>query len=152
MAADDYLVATAAKPDGRGAPRHHTFITPRLLAGKRVLIVEDEYAVALMIEDFLIEFGCTPVGPCGTVERALNAVAAETFDVALLDVNLDGEMVYPVANALVERHIPFLFLSGYGEAAILPGHADWKVCVKPFTGNDLAAMLTAAFEKVALQG
>jgi CheY-like chemotaxis protein len=127
------------------------FITPLLLAGKRVLIVEDEYAVALMIEDFLIEFGCTPVGPCGTVARALDAVAAETFDVALLDVNLDGEMVYPVADALAERHIPFLFVSAYGEAAIPPGHTDWKVCAKPFTGNDLAAMLSAAFETTDLR-
>jgi hypothetical protein len=56
MAADDYLVATAAKPDGRGALRHHTFITPRLLAGKRVLIVEDEYAVAFLIVFFLFLF------------------------------------------------------------------------------------------------
>jgi DNA-binding response OmpR family regulator len=119
------------------------FITPPLLAGKRVLIVEDEYPVALMIEDFLIEFGCTPVGPCGTVARALDAVMAETFDLALLDVNLDGEMVYPVANALAERHIPFLFVSGYEEDVIPPGRSDWKVCTKPFRGDDLAAMLSA---------
>jgi DNA-binding response OmpR family regulator len=113
------------------------------LAGKRVLIVEDELLVALMIEDFLGDFGCTTIGPCGSVENALHAVRTETLDLAVLDVNLAGERVYPVAEALAERHIPFLFLSGYGEDAIPPGHSDWKVCAKPFRGADLAAMLTA---------
>jgi DNA-binding response OmpR family regulator len=113
------------------------------LAGKRVLVVEDELLVALMIEDFLTEFGCTTIGPCGTVETALHAVATESLDLALLDVNLSGERVYPVAAALELRHVPFLFLSGYGEEAIPPGHSDWKVCAKPFRGAELAGMLCA---------
>nr|WP_294517782.1 response regulator [uncultured Rhodopila sp.] len=113
------------------------------LAGKRVLIVEDELLVALMIEDFLTDFGCTTIGPCATVETALQAVETESLDLALLDVNLSGERVYPVAEALAERHIPFLFLSGYGEEAIPPGHSDWKVCAKPFRGSELAGMLCA---------
>ena len=53
-------------------------------------------------------------------------------------------MVYPVAEALSERHIPFLFLSGYGEEAIPPGHDDWRVCAKPFKGNDLVKMMSEA--------
>jgi DNA-binding response OmpR family regulator len=117
--------------------------TQMALAGKRVLIVEDELLVALMIEDFLGDFGCTTIGPCGSVENALLAVRTETLDLAVLDVNLAGERVYPVAEALAERHIPFLFLSGYGEDAIPPGHSDWKVCAKPFRGAELAAMLAA---------
>jgi hypothetical protein len=52
-------------------------------------------------------------------------------------------MVYPVAELLAERHVPFLFLSGYGEEAIPPGHGDWKVCAKPFRAKDLVAMLQA---------
>lgn len=112
------------------------------------LVVEDELLVALMIEDFLTEFGCTTIGPYGTVETAMEAVRNEALDLALLDVNLSGERVYPVAEALAERHIPFLFLSGYGEEAIPPGHADWKVCAKPFRGADLAAMLCAAMGTV----
>nr|WP_294545970.1 response regulator [uncultured Rhodopila sp.] len=115
----------------------------RALSGKRVLVVEDELLVALMIEDFLTEFGCTTIGPCGTVETALHAVRTHALDLALLDVNLSGERVYPVAEALAERHVPFLFLSGYGEEAIPPGHADWKVCAKPFKGAKLAEMLCA---------
>jgi len=115
-----------------------------VLAGKRVLIVEDELLVALMIEDFLGDFGCSTVGPCGSVETALHAVRTESLDLAVLDVNLAGERAYPVAEALAERRIPFLFLSGYGDDAIPPGHSDWKVCAKPFRSADLARMLSAA--------
>jgi DNA-binding response OmpR family regulator len=114
------------------------------LVGKRVLIVEDEFAVALMIGDFLVEFGCTPLGPCSSLASALDAVRNESFDVALLDINLNGERVYPVAHALAERRIPFMFVSGYGEDAIPPEHSDWRVCSKPFRGDELEALLSAA--------
>jgi DNA-binding response OmpR family regulator len=121
-------------------------ITPPVLIGKRVLIVEDELLVALLIEDFLAELGCSVLGPCGSVAKALDAARTETFDLAVLDVNLGGEKVYPVAEVLAERHIPFLFLSGYGDEAIPPGRSDWRVCAKPFKGNDLAIMMSAALE------
>jgi DNA-binding response OmpR family regulator len=111
------------------------------LVGKRVLIVEDEALVAFLLEASLEEFGCIPVGPCFSVAKALEAVGTETFDLAVLDVNLNGEKVYPVAYALAERHIPFLFVSGYGIDAIPPGRSGWKVCVKPFKIPELAAML-----------
>ncbi len=122
------------------------FVTPKVLVGKRVLIVEDKMLVALMIEDFLIDLGCSTIGPCSSVATALDAVRTEAFDLAVLDVNLDGETVYPVAEILAERHIPFLFLSGYGDEALPPEHRDWKVCAKPFRGDDLATMLSAALE------
>jgi len=99
-------------------------VAPAILAGKRVLIVEDELLVALLIEDFLVEMGCSPLGPCGNVAKALHAVRTETFDLAVLDVNLAGEKVYPVAEMLTGRQIPFVFLSGYGEEAIPEGHFD----------------------------
>lgn len=119
-------------------------IMPEVLVGKRVLIVEDEMLVAILIEDFLADLGCTTVGPCGSVAIALDAARTEVFDLAVLDVNLGGEMVYPVAELLAERHIPFLFLSGYGDDAIPADHRDWRVCAKPFRGDDLACMLSAA--------
>jgi CheY-like chemotaxis protein len=118
-------------------------VASEALAGKRVLIVEDEALVALLIEDVLADFACVPVGPCNTLATALAAVETETFDVALLDINLFGEKVYPVAYALAERHIPFLFVSGYGEAGVPPDRRDWKVCAKPFKINDLVSMLSA---------
>jgi DNA-binding response OmpR family regulator len=113
------------------------------LTGKRVLIVEDEMLVALLIEDFLADMGCTTVGPFRSVAVALEAARTEDLDLAVLDVNLDGERVYPVAEMLAERRIPFLFLSGYGEEAIPPGHAEWKVCAKPFRSEVLMRMLAA---------
>jgi CheY-like chemotaxis protein len=115
-----------------------------LLIGKRVLIVEDESLVAMLIEGFLEDYGCSIVGPCGTIEQALEAARSEVFDLAVLDVNLRGKKVYPVAEVLTERHIPFLFLSGYGEEAIPPGRTNWKVCAKPFKGNELVDMLSSA--------
>lgn len=120
------------------------FVPAPELAGKRVLIVEDESLVAMLIEGLLVECECGIVGPCGTVEAALEAARTETFDLALLDVNLRGQKVYPVAEVLSQRHILFLFLSGYGDEAIPSGRAAWKVCAKPFKGNDLVRMLSAA--------
>ena len=113
------------------------------LAGKRILIVEDEMLVALLIEDFLADLGCKTIGPFRSVAQALEAARTEDLDLAVLDVNLDGERVYPVAELLAERHIPFLFLSGYGEEAIPPDHAEWKVCAKPFKSEVRVRMLSA---------
>jgi CheY-like chemotaxis protein len=118
-------------------------VTISPLAGKRVLVVEDEALVAILLEECLSDFGCIPVGPCNSLAKALEAVETETFDLAVLDINLNGEKVYPVAYALAERHIPFLFVSGYGNTGIPPDRNDWKVCTKPFKTDNLAAMLLA---------
>jgi CheY-like chemotaxis protein len=118
-------------------------VTASLLTGKRVLIVEDEALVAMLLEGLLEEHDCDVVGPCSTLQSALDVVRTQTFDLAVLDVNLRGMMVYPVAELLAERHIPFLLLSGYGDGAIPPGHGDWKVCAKPFRAKDLVAMMQA---------
>ncbi len=95
----------------------------------------------LLTGNLLEDYGCTVVGPCGTVESALAAVHTETFDLAVLDVNLRGLRVYPVAEWLAERQIPFRFLSGYGDEAIPLGCNTWKLCAKPFKISDLVAML-----------
>lgn len=126
-----------------------TVVLPRVLVGKRVLIVEDELLVALLIEDFLTEFGCSTLGPCGSLEKALDAARTERFDLAVLDVNLGGEKVYPVADVLMQRQIPFLFLSGYGDEAVPADHCDWRVCSKPFKAADLANMMSAALASSA---
>ena len=114
---------------------------PPELIGKRVLVVEDEMLVAMLVEDTLQELGCEVVGPVPSVSKALNATRTEVFDVALLDVNLAGQKVYPVAEALEERGIPFVLLSGYGQYAIPAGRTHWRVCSKPFTLNALSAAL-----------
>lgn len=104
------------------------------LDGRRVLVVEDESLVAMLLETMLEDMGCTPIGPIGTVEEALEVIAADpALDAALLDVNVAGRAVFPVASALEERNVPFLFSTGYGEGG-LPD--DWRgrpTIQKPFT-------------------
>lgn len=112
-----------------------------ILAGLRVLVVEDEVLISLLVEDILAEQGCTVVGPYDRVADALKAARAETIDMAVLDVNVAGVKVYPVAEILAAREIPFLLLSGYGRQAIPPEHPTWRVCGKPFRPETLVTML-----------
>jgi two-component system, response regulator PdtaR len=79
----------------------------------RVLIVEDEFLVGIQLEDDLRAAGCSIVGPFNTLEKATQAARRDRFDLAILDVNLNGQMVYPLADELSARGIPFIFLSGY---------------------------------------
>jgi len=111
------------------------------LSGLRVLVVEDEMLVSLLIEDVLVEEGCTIVGPFNRVDAALIAARTEKIDLAVLDVNLAGVKVFPVADALAERGVPFLFLSDYGEHAAPPSHPEWRVCSKPFRPEELTQKL-----------
>jgi CheY-like chemotaxis protein len=111
------------------------------LAGVRVLVVEDEMLVSLLIEDVLTESHCVVIGPFDQVPTALEAARTLALDVAVLDVNLAGTMVYPVAEMLSARGIPFLLLSGYGSEAIPPEHPTWTVCSKPFRPEHLIGML-----------
>ena len=88
-------------------------------ARKRVLLVEDEFLLSAVLSADLQECGYEVLGPFATLSRGMEAVESESFDGAILDINLKGEMVYPLAEELLRRGIPFLFLSGY-EAANVP--------------------------------
>jgi DNA-binding response OmpR family regulator len=112
-----------------------------LLLSKRILVVEDEGLVSMLIEDALLEEGATVVGPFATLADALDAAQTQEFDAALLDVNLRGKTVYPVAELLSERGIPFLLLTGYGETSVSTAHPDWWTCPKPFKLDDLVNTL-----------
>ena len=111
------------------------------LSGKRILVVEDEYLIASLIVTVLTRAGCVVVGPFSTLAIALEAARTEDVDTALLDVNLAGQFVFPVAEVLDQRHIPFLLLTGYGENAIPDDHRDWKVVSKPFRPQRLLTAL-----------
>src|SRR5690606_28701228 len=93
----------------------------RDLAGLRILIVEDELLVALELETMLGSLGCEVVGPAARLEKALNLAETEELDGAVLDVNLRGKPVYPVAAALGARGIPFIFSTGYSNSSTVPG-------------------------------
>lgn len=114
---------------------------PPELAGKRVMVVEDEMLIALLVEDMLADAGCIVVGPFACVSDALAAAKTEVVDLALLDVNVAGEKVFPVAHALEARGVPFLLLTGYGELALPQDRPDWEAVVKPFFPEKLAERL-----------
>ena len=113
------------------------------LAGLRLLVVEDEAMVAMMVEDMLMELGCVVVDVAGTVSRGLALVADEALalDGAILDVNLGGEKVYPVAAALAARRVPFVFCTGYGVAGIAPDFIHVPVLSKPYERRVLETLL-----------
>ncbi|WP_042246912.1 response regulator [Paracoccus sp. PAMC 22219] len=107
----------------------------------RVLIVEDEMLVAMLLEDMLVDLGHEPVGPVMRVDAALQAVAEETFDMAVLDINLAGKVSFPVAEKLASLGIPFMFASGYGKAGLIAAFSDFPVLQKPYDLNDLSRHL-----------
>jgi len=114
------------------------------LRGLRVLVVEDEAAISLLLEDMLLDFGCEVVGPAARLSTALDAVNRGNVDLAILDVNVAGEPIYPVADALVERSVPFVFSPGYGSAGIKDTYRDRPVLQKPFAQHDLMQKLILA--------
>ena len=85
-----------------------------VLQGIKVLVVEDEYLVASLIENMLQFAGCVVCGPIPRLAPALEAADTEACDVAVLDINLAGQWVYPVAETLARRNVPFVFVTGYG--------------------------------------
>jgi len=108
-------------------------VSEQTTSGLRILLVEDEAMVAMIIEDTLCDLGCEIVGPVSNIDRALAAAqAGDRIDGAFLDVNLRGELVYPVAEALAARGVPFAFVTGYGEKGIDARYRDAPVLTKPF--------------------
>ncbi|HLH97260.1 MAG TPA: response regulator [Xanthobacteraceae bacterium] len=130
-----------AKPDAR-AP-HDDAATPRrgLALGNRLLLVEDEALTGMMMSDMLTDLGFEVIGPFARVADALAAAGREDFQAAVLDVNLDGEMVYPVAEAILARGVPFVFVTGYGAEGIDRRFAQIPVLQKPIERQ----MLQSAF-------
>lgn len=111
------------------------------VAGTRVLLVEDEALVAMLLEDVLEELGCKVVGPVSRIDAAKSAIQAGRFDCALLDINLRGEPVYPLVELLDQRSVPFGFVTGYGAAGVDKKFRQRPVLQKPFTVKELEAVL-----------
>ncbi|BBP59732.1 response regulator [Pseudomonas sp. St316] len=106
-------------------------------AGIRVLVVEDEGAIAMLIEEMLEEFGCEVVDSVARLAGACEVAGSVQADLAILDVNLAGERVFPVAEILRGRHIPFLFSTGYGASGLPAEYAGYPVLHKPFSQSEL---------------
>jgi CheY-like chemotaxis protein len=117
---------------------------PGDMNGLRVLVVEDEAAISLLLEDMLLDFGCEVVGPAARLGAALELAQGESLDAAILDVNVAGESIYPVVTALVARNVPFVFSTGYGAAGIADLYRNRPVLQKPFAQKDLQQKLLQA--------
>ena len=115
------------------------------LVGRRILVVEDEMMIAMLVEDMLAELGCLVVGPAHALDTALDLARTELgIDAALLDVNLGGQPVFAVADALREKGVPAIFSTGYGDAALREIDRGAPVLQKPFRAHDLAKALNDA--------
>jgi CheY-like chemotaxis protein len=109
------------------------------MAPTRVLVVEDEFLIALDIAGVLENAGIAVIGPVSTVQDALNAIAREEMHGALLDVHLAGAPVGSIADALKAKAIPFAFVSGYGPEQLPAAHREAPLVRKPFRDADLLA-------------
>lgn len=115
------------------------------LKGRRVLVVEDESLVAMLLETILEDLGCIPVGPVSTVDEGVEkATSEDVLDLALLDVNVAGREVFPVADALFERGVPVVFSTGYGEAGLPERWRGTQALQKPFSESAVRDALLKA--------
>ena len=112
---------------------------------KRVLIVEDEVMVAMMIGDMLIDLRCEVAATAARLDEAVRLAHTAAFDLAILDVNLAGQPTYTVAEALRARRIPFVFATGYGASHIDKAYDDAPILPKPFQQQDLARAIERIF-------
>jgi len=115
------------------------------LTGRRILIVEDESLVAMLLETILEDMGCETVGPAATIDDAMAILDdGMAFDGALLDVNVAGREVFPVAAALKARGVPFVFSTGYGEGGLPDDWRGQSTIQKPFTESAVRDALIKA--------
>jgi CheY-like chemotaxis protein len=113
-------------------------------AGLQILVVEDESMVAMMLEDMLEDLGHEVIATSGRMAEASKLVSNASADLAILDVNLNGQETYPLADSLAAREIPFIFATGYGSSGIKAKWSGVPVLQKPFQSRDLAQAINRA--------
>jgi len=109
----------------------------------RILVVEDQMLIGMEIVAMLEDIGYRTVGPLGRLVTAMLAVRKEQFDAALLDIDLHGESVEPIAALLTDRGVPFAFVSGHARERLPPGLRDRPFVTKPFTQESMRAAVLA---------
>ncbi len=108
---------------------------------RRILVVEDEILLGMLIGDMLTDLGFEVVGPATRLEPALTLAREVALDCAILDVNLNGKQSFPVADILRERGIPFFFATAYGKRGLTDAYRDTQTLQKPFTAQELEQAL-----------
>ncbi len=111
------------------------------LKGKRVLVVEDETLISMLFEDILSDLDCEIVGPALNIRQATDLANSAEIDVAVLDVNLAGDPIFPVAEILAARGVPMVFSSGYGSTGLPDRWQNQATLPKPFTSRQVEDVL-----------
>jgi DNA-binding response OmpR family regulator len=115
------------------------------LRDRRILIVEDEYLIALSLADALESAGSVVLGPASSVDKAMKQIELDSLiDAAVVDVNLGGKIAFPVADILIAKKIPFVFTSGYDDEFLRSRYSQVKVCRKPYLFAAMEAALVEA--------
>ena len=118
------------------------------LSGNRVLVVEDDALLAMNLTEELVAEGATVVGPAATVADALDVIASSELDGAVVDINLGGKAAFPVADALADRNVPFVFATGYLIADYIPArHANVRRFEKPTAPGVICRALEEALSR-----
>ncbi|HZL30814.1 MAG TPA: response regulator [Pseudolabrys sp.] len=108
----------------------------------RILVVEDEYLIRMLLEDMLSDIGLEVAAAVGTIKEASEFAANGEFNAAILDVNLDGQEIFPVADILAKRGKPFVFVTGYGESSLPDAYRGRPALQKPFQAKQLQTTLS----------
>jgi CheY-like chemotaxis protein len=113
-------------------------------AARRILVIEDELMIRMLLQDMLADLGYTVAGEAGRIDEAVALAKQGEFDVAILDVNLNGQPISPVVEVLVERGLPFVFATGYGQRGVPEPYRQTPTLQKPFQADALAQAIEAA--------
>jgi CheY-like chemotaxis protein len=111
------------------------------MAETRLLVVEDEYLIRMLLEDMLADLGYTVAAAVGSIAEASQLAASGDFHAAILDVNVDGQKIFPVADILTQRKLPFVFVTGYGEGSLPPNYRNRPSLQKPFQADRLKSTI-----------
>ena len=114
----------------------------KLLSGRRILVVEDEMLLLLMLEDLIADLGCESVTAASSVDTAIRLIDGQIFDAAVLDMNLNGNSSRPVADALAAHGVPFIFSTGHSTFDLSDGYGDRPMLKKPFQYEELVEGFT----------
>jgi CheY-like chemotaxis protein len=116
-------------------------VVDKLLSGQRILVVEDETLILMMIEVMLSDLGCESITSAATINTALALIDAQAFDAAMLDINLNGNISHSVAEALIARGVPFVYCTGNNRHKLSDVYQDRPVLKKPFKYEELVEAL-----------
>ena len=119
-----------------------SLVANKFLSGRRVLIVEDEALILMMIEGMLSDLGSESIATASTIDKALAKIDAQVFDAAMLDMNMNGNASLPVADALIARGVPFVYCTGNNSRNSNDVYPDMPMLKKPFRFEQLVEILT----------